>query len=166
MVADTGGIPDMTIEPTVLREIVSEIWEGMLGLPVLPTTEVSVPRGGRQVYASVQVTGAWEGAVIIECEEVAAAAFTAALLGLEGEVPAADEVHDVMGELANMVGGNFKATVERETQLSLPTVVIGEELDLAVPGAEIVNRETFAVGEVALTLGVMARDSSSLSTAH
>lgn len=156
----------MTIEPSVLHEIVSEIWEGMLGLAVVRSAEASDLTGGRQVYAAVQITGAWDGAVIIECQEAAAEVFAAALLGLDdGESAEDDEVHDVMGELANMAGGNLKAVVGRESQLSLPTVVVGEDLDLAVPGAAIVSREFFTVGEVNFTLRVMARDTGGLAAA-
>ena len=156
----------MTIEPSVLHEIVSEIWEGMLGLAVVDDAEAGSSGGGRQVYAAVQITGAWDGAVIIECRETAAEVFAAALLGLDdGESADDDEVRDVMGELANMAGGNLKAAVGGESQLSLPTVVVGEELDLAVPGAAVVSRESFTVGEVTFTLRVMARDAGTLAAA-
>ncbi|MFP3906708.1 MAG: chemotaxis protein CheX [Acidimicrobiales bacterium] len=154
----------MTIEPPVIHEIVNEIWEAMLGLDVAPASAVA-PSAGREIYAAVQVTGGWEGAVIIECTEDAAQQFAVAMLGLDGEDPAEGDVHDVMGELANMVGGNLKGAVGREAELSLPTVVVGAELDLAVPGATVASRESFVAGGASFTLVVMAKASGPMAAA-
>jgi len=112
------------IDAAGVHQIVAEIWESMLGLPVEASDEAC--GGGREVRAAVQITGGWEGAFIIECPEASAVAFTVAMLGYEaGEEPEPSEVHDVVGELANMAGGNLKAIVAAESRLSLPTVTVG-----------------------------------------
>jgi chemotaxis protein CheX len=153
----------MNIPTDEVHGIVAEIWESMLGLPVEPGPEDAPARKGREVFAAVQITGAWEGAVIVECDEAAASAFTAAMLGLEDEDPAESDVHDVMGELANMAGGNVKAMVTGETRLSLPTVVVGEQLDLSVPGADALVTCSFVAEGFAFSVVVMAKQGPAIA---
>jgi chemotaxis protein CheX len=50
-----------------------------------------------------------------------------------------DDKRDVVAELANMVGGNFKSLLPGPVFLSLPTVVAGDHLALQVPGAALVE---------------------------
>lgn len=148
----------MTVPAGEVQNIVAEIWESMLGLPVEVGPAEPAPVAGREVCAAVQITGGWEGAVIIECDEAAAESFTRAMLGLEdAEEPSESDVHDVMGELANMAGGNVKAMVGDDTRLSLPTVVVGEHLDLSVPGAARLLTTTFVAGNIPFTVVVMAK---------
>jgi chemotaxis protein CheX len=147
----------MNIPTGEVEGIVAEIWESMLGLPVETGAE-DAPRRGREVFAAVQITGAWEGAVIVECDEEAAATFTTAMLGLDDEEPAESDIHDVMGELANMAGGNVKAMVAGDTRLSLPTVVVGRQLDLSVPGAERLVTSSFVADGASFSVVVMAKN--------
>lgn len=154
----------MTIDTAAVHEIVTEIWESMLGLDVAPI-DAGPDHPGREVYAAVQITGAWEGALIIECTESTASAFTAAMLGMEDETPSESDVHDVMGELANMAGGNLKSIVGSEARLSLPTVVVGADLDLSVPGASVAVRQAFVAGDVPFSVVIMAKASPAIAAA-
>jgi chemotaxis protein CheX len=155
----------MTIQPAVVHDIVVEIWETMLGLEASPTASEPPADRGREVCAAVQVTGTWEGAAVIECPEAVAASFTAAMLGLDDEEPAEGDVHDVMGELANMVGGNLKAVIGGETQLSLPTVVVGADLDLSVPGASVDFAACYEAGEHPFRVVVLAHTALAVAAA-
>lgn len=147
----------MNIDSNGVHEIVAEIWESMLGLQIEPVTDLDVPVG-REISASVQITGGWQGAFIVECPTASAAAFTAAMLGMDdGEEPSESDIHDVVGELANMAGGNLKAVVGEESRLSLPTVASGSNLDINVLGATEVVRTDYRAGGAAFTVAVVAR---------
>ena len=129
----------------------------MLGLEIEPSPS-SAADGGREVCAAVQITGGWQGAFIIECPEASAVVFAAAMLGYEdGEEPSEPEVHDVVGELANMAGGNLKAIVGEESRLSLPTVASGAGLDLNILGATELVRADFLAGGAPFSIVVVAR---------
>jgi chemotaxis protein CheX len=145
-----------TIDAAGVESIVAEIWESMLGIPVEATDATYDP--GRELRAAVQITGGWEGAFIIECPELSARAFTAAMLG-EDDLGALDptEILDVVGELANMAGGNLKAIVAADSRLSLPTVTAGRDLDLNVLGASEVVRSRFVADGSPFTVVVVAR---------
>ncbi|QGG94759.1 chemotaxis protein CheX [Actinomarinicola tropica] len=147
----------MNIDSDGVHQIVEEIWQSMLGLDIEPA-DLPVDDGGREICAAVQITGGWQGAFIIECPEASAVAFTSAMLGYEeGEEPSEGEVHDVVGELANMAGGNLKAIVGEESRLSLPTVAAGSGLDLNVLGATEVVRVGYTAGGSTFGVVVVAR---------
>ena len=56
-------------------------------------------------------------------------------------------MRDVLGELANMIGGNLKCVLAREVQLSMPSVVDGSDYSLRVCGAEVRLRLAFQCAE-------------------
>lgn len=147
---------DSTIDAAGVEAIVAEIWESMLGLPVEAADAIA--EAGREMRAAVQITGGWEGAFIIECPEASARAFTAAMLG-EDDPDSIEtaEVHDVIGELANMAGGNLKAIVAADSRLSLPTVTAGRDLDLNVLGASELVRSHLVAGGSRFSVVVVAR---------
>jgi hypothetical protein len=71
----------------------------------------------------VDVDGAWRGRVVVAADEVAADRWTRAMLALgpDDEVTPED-VHDVVGELANVVAGAVKGHLPPGCRLGLPVV--------------------------------------------
>lgn len=147
----------MSIDRGVIDEIVTEIWSSMLDFQLSEAGSGVDQTGHRQVRAAVQLTGGWEGTVVIECDQTVARVFTAAMTGAD-ESPGDAEVQDVMGELANMIGGNLKAVIGAPTQLSMPTVVVGTDLDLSVLGATELVHVSYACGGGVFSILVMSRD--------
>jgi chemotaxis protein CheX len=118
-----------------LQEIVDEVWASYLdpeGLhPLLPAD----PAKARfDVMSAVSITGSWHGHVTFACTEKAARNAAAAFLELgPAEVSDAD-IADVLGELANIVGGNIKSMLPSGCVLSLPHVVVSQGGDTHRPG--------------------------------
>ena len=56
-------------------------------------------------------------------------------------------MRDVLGELANMIGGNLKCVLTRGIRLSMPSVVDGSDYSLRVCGAEVRERLAFQCAE-------------------
>jgi chemotaxis protein CheX len=54
-----------------------------------------------------------------------------------------DDVRDVLGELANMVGGNMKSGMSTGVRLSMPSVMKGKDYDVRVCGSEVQERIAF-----------------------
>jgi chemotaxis protein CheX len=106
-----------------LQVIAEQVWSSYLdldgGSPLIP-----VPHEKRSddVTASVSVTGAWRGHVLVSCSEAAAKHVAAALLGIEYDEVAEEDVADALGELANIIGGNVKSLLPEPCALSLPHV--------------------------------------------
>lgn len=122
--------------------IVQSIFSTMLGLEVSPVDDSSLPRRDR-ITASVYLEGAWKGAVYLECGTTQACAFAAGFLGIDPPLQVDDDVRDVMGELANMIGGNVKSTMGADVRLSLPSVIEGSDYELRICGSAVLDRVAF-----------------------
>jgi chemotaxis protein CheX len=119
-----------------LAEMVEQVWLSYLdpeGLnPLIPTYDEHQPS---EVYSSVSITGSWSGHVVYACSIVAARHAAAAFLAMEREEVSEDDLSDVLGELANIVGGNVKAMLPPGCFLSLPQVVLAPEATTKYPNA-------------------------------
>jgi chemotaxis protein CheX len=118
-----SGHPTPTDED--LRGIADQVWASYLDpegvnplLPVPPTTP------SRDVSASVSVTGAWRGHVVVSCSAAASRSVAAALMGVDLADVTPEDVTDAVGELANIIGGNVKSLMPEPSALSLPVVLI------------------------------------------
>ena len=120
-----------------LQEIVDEVWTSYLdpeGLhPLLPADPA---KAKSDAIAAVSITGSWHGHVTFACTDKAARNAAAAFLAMDpAEVSDAD-IADVLGELANIVGGNVKSMLPNGCFLSLPHVVMSEGGHAHWPGVE------------------------------
>ncbi len=92
------------------------------------------------VTASVFLVGAWKGAVSIELSTDQAIHLTKCFNSEARPSGLDEDVRDAIGELANMIGGNLKATLPRGTHLSVPSVVLGTDYNMRLCGvAEITS---------------------------
>jgi chemotaxis protein CheX len=106
---------------TELVSIVAEVWESfMLGdLEVRPLEPAA---SGLVTCATVCLSGAWEGVLMVECDAEVAMALSCTLLGVDPGEASELDVADTLGEIANVVGGNLKNVLPGPTLLSLPVV--------------------------------------------
>jgi len=131
--------------PDELTEIVRSVFETMMGLEVAPAETPWCTEANR-LTAAVQLSGAWSGAVLLECDRRLACRLAGAFLSMPEPDEVDDMVRDVMGELANMIGGNLKCALSDGIQLSTPVVVDGPSLALRICGAEICRRLALECG--------------------
>jgi chemotaxis protein CheX len=108
-----------------------EVFLTMLGVEVEPApvrADQSNPSIVEGLMAFVGISGPWVGSGMVSC--TAAFACRICELFLMTEASAVnEEVLDAVGELANMIIGNFKTAAEAEVGalgLSVPTVIYGK----------------------------------------
>lgn len=112
----------------VLELSAQEVFEIMLGCTANPAKDDSPPTS-RDFTAMVGLAGALCGILTVCCSSEAAAQVATRMLGPD-IASSEDQVWDAMGELCNMIGGNFKnklAGMDGRCMLSVPTVVTGGE---------------------------------------
>lgn len=115
----------MTKQPTEddLKVIAEQVWSSYLDLDgSSPLVPIAAEKHQADVTASVSVTGAWRGHVLVSCSDAASRNVAAALLGIEFDDVAEEDVADALGELANIIGGNVKSLLPEPSALSLPHV--------------------------------------------
>ena len=118
----------MSIEmaPTVkdLLFIMEQVWLSYMdpeGIdPLIPIDDEPV---ASEIHAWVAITGPWEGNVLVTCSWAQARNVAAAFLAMEVEEVPDEDVADVVGEMANIVGGNVKSMLPPGCALSTPYFV-------------------------------------------
>lgn len=134
----------MTITHIDLRQLTRAIWESTLGLEVWPTPGPGLTkRQGGVLTGRVQITGAWLGAVLLECTEELAKKVAHAMFGLNSDEPTPEEVRDALAEITNVTAGNFKSLVCGHCQLSIPQVTKGIVDPPTVPRNMVISRQAF-----------------------
>ncbi len=111
---------------TILEGASMEVFQMMAGTTLTPQSNPSgEPRG--ELTAMVGMAGALCGMTLVRCSQQAAAHFTSLMLGGETALNSTI-IGDALGEICNMVAGNFKAKIHSladQCLLSVPTVISG-----------------------------------------
>lgn len=115
----------------LMQNAAREVFELMVGTEINSTENPPEGPSG-EVSALVGMAGSICAVFRLRCSGDAAASIASKMLG--GQAPG-DSSHtwDAMGEICNMVAGNFKAKVAGLAEgcmLSVPTVVAGEDYDV------------------------------------
>ena len=114
----TGLGADITIQ------IVESIFATMMDLEVCAIDVQWRPAEDR-LTSSVDLRGDWNGSVSVECNRQQACQFAGKFLSMDPPDAVDDDVRDVLGELANMIGGNIKSVISADTRLSTPSIFEG-----------------------------------------
>lgn len=129
----------MSAELTVdtIAEIVQSIFSTMMDLQVSINnkTRQKGPSADR-LTSSVYLEGTWNGAVSVECSRKQACQFAGLILASDPPEEVDNDVRDVIGELANMIGGNMKSAMGTDVRLSLPSVIDGSNYEIRVVGSQ------------------------------
>ncbi len=106
-----------------------EVFKMMAGVE-LADPEAPPQRTRSEVAGMVGLAGQLCGVVTIRCSRVSAVKIACRLLGV-AEEEAAHQAIDAVGEVCNMVAGDFKAKIglEDKCMLSVPTVISGDNYE-------------------------------------
>lgn len=138
------------------------IWSQVLSLDIIRMPDGSVIDESDQVLTGcVQITGKWEGAVLVDCTLPLARAAASAMFKLDPHAASIADLKDAIGELTNMCGGNIKALVPGPCYLSLPMVVHGLEHRLRIPGTCVLSRLAYETNGGMFTVTLLGRADSS-----
>ncbi|MET0423577.1 MAG: chemotaxis protein CheX [Actinoplanes sp.] len=127
---------EVEVNENDLAEMVEQVWMSYLdpeGInPLIPTYDENQPS---EVHSSVSITGSWTGHLVYASSTLAARRAAAAFLAMETDEVSQDDMSDVLGELANIVGGNVKAMLPPGAHLSLPSVSLAPESTARYPNS-------------------------------
>lgn len=125
-----------------LEQTIASIFQAMMGLDVkvvdLPWSEEP-----RRMEATVHITGRWSAVIVLEVTPDQACFLAGRFLSIDTPEAVDNDVRDVLGELANMIGGNLKCAVVPDATLSIPEVVDGTNFSVRLCGAGAISRRAF-----------------------
>lgn len=109
------------VAPTKLNEIADKVWRMVLDVRLKPVErEPTLQELTDFVLASITISGAWDAVLTLGCSNSVARKAAATMFGKQIEEVEPEELRDALGELTNMLGGNFKILLKGDTRLSLP----------------------------------------------
>jgi chemotaxis protein CheX len=162
----TSDTPHSTVHfdpnwKSILECAVVEVFEMMARIRLAPNPASDGEPQGEQT-AMVGMAGALCGITTLQCSRETAAKF--ASLMLDGDaVSNPSTIRDAIGELCNMIAGNFKAKIGNladRCMLSVPTVITGESysMEIAEPCDGFTISLTFEGEPVWVSLVVHSRN--------
>lgn len=130
MVPGSASGQPSEVWPSALYEAAAQVFEMMVGEPV-SRLESGAPDEANDTTAMVGLAGSLCGVLSIRCSTSSAAGIASKMLGEpEQSIACVEQQLDALGEICNMVAGNFKARVEglqEKCMLSVPTVITGQD---------------------------------------
>ncbi|UQX89582.1 chemotaxis protein CheX [Jatrophihabitans telluris] len=116
-----------------LAALLDQVWTTYIGeeLAVLHTEPVDggpAPLGApaeQILLALISISGTWNGHLTVRTLRDVAQGAATVMFDLPVEEVGDAEISDVLGEVANVIGGNVKAMLPEPSMLSLPQVVAG-----------------------------------------
>jgi chemotaxis protein CheX len=124
--------------PATLQLAVEEVFDLMLGSTLEVPPEPAPAGDGLDVTAMVGMAGQLCGLLSVCCSAKSAARIASRMLGVDAH-KCGPQAWDALGEISNMVAGNFKnkiASLREGCMLSVPTVICGEDYRLRSLGNE------------------------------
>ena len=124
--------------------ITQNVFGSMAGLePAVAELEEAID--GPRMTGVVQISGNWQGAILVQTTQELARTAAAAMLQIGADELTAGELQDALAELSNMIGGNIKGHVPGPSYLSMPTVAAGSDFELHLKDARVVSDATMSV---------------------
>ncbi len=107
----------------------SDVFSTMIPLDAIPGSPITEKMLSfhESITGMLGFSGDIKGMLRLHCPSMVALAITGSLLGMEVE-QIDDDVHDAIGELANMVAGGLKVNLaehNKNIELSIPTAIGG-----------------------------------------
>lgn len=116
---------------SVINDLIQKCWFGSTGTPIEATDLDGLTNHDELYIASIIFTGTSEGSLTVIMSEALAKAISAATFDSPLDAVTYDDVHDCIGELANVIAGNLKTEIFGNSELSKPLVMQGNDSILA-----------------------------------
>lgn len=136
-------------------EIAKSIWSSLLKEELSHTPDPSQTQAPG-VTGIISFEGAWNGALMLQCDSSLAMTLTANMFGVEVD-PKSDEIRDAVGELTNMLAGNVSAILPQPCHIGLPVVAFGSDYEVQIIGANIETTVGFVCEELPMTVTLLGQ---------
>jgi CheY-specific phosphatase CheX len=154
-------IEDIDLESFISSTII-DVFDTMLSMKAVMVDEAQGPANGTgpRIVGSVGLSGEVMGNVSIQVTRMFAYEMTSAMLGMELDDIEEDEVHDVVGEISNMLGGDIKSRLCDEgfpCSLSIPSITSGTDFTIESTGWSRHEVFTFSCDDYRIVIEVFVR---------
>jgi hypothetical protein len=113
----------MHVDEQQILSLSRRLWSDRLGLRIDSDPESSNGKDERTWSSCINISGAWHGALMLECPESIVRHAAAMLFSSDGEEASAEDIEDALKELAVIVGKQMRQILPESTKLSRPSIV-------------------------------------------
>jgi chemotaxis protein CheX len=143
-----SGINSLELKDFITNAV-SNVFDTMLSMEVESVDAGQAENyNGGHIVGTVGFAGKVLGNLNLHVGEAFALQMTAAMLGMEtDELDGNEEVHDVIGEVCNMIGGDLKSRLcdcGLTCELSIPSITTGKEFSIESQGWDRSERFGFS----------------------
>jgi chemotaxis protein CheX len=139
-----------------LAEIVDGVWRSVFGASVALEDPFRLSaRNDPTVAGLVRISGAWDGYLALQCTPAVARQAAAALRPGDPAPVRRTDLDDALGELTNLIAGDFKALLPKRCDLAPPSVRDTIGYHLRLPAAAQVLQGSFRCGEEVFTVTLL-----------
>jgi CheY-specific phosphatase CheX len=122
-------------------ELAQDIWSAVFSASLEAC--VDTPWNASSLLSgSIQITGGWEGIVVLRCPSALARELAGMIFGPEQIADA--EVFDALGELTNLVAGALQPLLPAPSEITPPAIVEGADHKLMFPSCSLVNEVLYS----------------------
>jgi chemotaxis protein CheX len=149
----------MDIGEIQICEVTESVWTSVLGLTVEQRADAKPAESAHVLLTCIHISGAWEGAVMVESSHELARRAASILFGVEEASATDEELRDTVGELTNIIAGNIKGLLPEPSRLSVPAVVEGRDTTFTIMESRLVSAVGFHCEGQPLRVAILKRDS-------
>ncbi len=143
-----------------ISTIVQNILSTMLEMEATTNVPLTAIKRTHQVTGCIQISGEWQGAVVVQSSEEFARTVASRLFEESRENLVEDDLRDAFAELTNMIGGNIKGQVPSPSFLSIPSVMTGQDFEVHLRNAKVIRELGFDCDGDSLRIIMFEEDSS------
>lgn len=144
------------LEAADIHQFAQGIWDTLFAAELVCCAAEPPSAGDGFITGCIQLSGAWEGVIVLRSSLVLARRLAAQMLGLDE--PEDPETCDAMGELTNLMAGAAQALLPAPSELTPPSVIEGKDYKLVLPHSSMVNEVYFALYGEPLTVFIFESD--------
>lgn len=129
-----GASSSIDFENQQLAQVTQEFFDSMLGFKLSDENNTGQNCdwfSDSSWGASIRISGDWSAEVNVLMTEKLAERITCQMFSMDPDSLVEEEILDAVGEVVNIIGGNAKGVVNRESSLSLPCVGKFDELPVS-----------------------------------
>ena len=135
-------------------------WSSLLGTKASATNVDSNNNTPNYMTGIVHISGEWLGAVVISFDQKSANQVASSMYSIPAEEIPLEDLTDAIGEISNFVGGNLKMALSGMNNLSLPSVIRGDQYNAYIHSGHLINSVLFESADGFFKVSVYSEESN------
>lgn len=122
----------MSMDRNRILETCQTLWQSVLGLNLDETNANGDGQSENLIASYVQLSGGWDGAVVVECAESITRHAAAMMFQEDAEELTASDLQDALNELTRLIGKNMQKRLSDPGKVSTPKPLPSGEMPSAL----------------------------------